>query len=904
MITAAMQHATKPSLSLDIFFRPHTVAVIGASDTPGKVGHSLFQNLASFGGQVFPVNQGCPRILGRQAWRRIGDVPVQVDLAIIATPAATVPQIIQECVKAQVGGAIIISAGFREVGPRGIELEQEIRTLSQGKIRIVGPNCLGIASPHSNLNATFANTMARPGSIAFVSQSGALCTAVLDWSVREQVGFSAFVSIGSMLDVGWGDMIQYLNDDPQTHSIIIYMESVGDARLFLSAARETALNKPVIVLKPGRTEGAAKAAASHTGALAGSDEVLDAAFRRCGVLRVDSIAELFDMSEVLAKQPRPRGPRLTIVTNAGGPAVLAADAAVSSGGKLAELSSETVTALNGVLPRHWSHGNPIDIIGDANAERYAKTIEITRKDPGSDGLLVILTPQGMTDPTLVADRLQSFGHVDGKPILASWMGGAAVAAGEDILRSAGIPTFPYPDAAARTFQAMWRYSDNLRELYETPTVVDDKRPPDCRAYVKEIVKRAQMRNCTLLTELESKKVLTAYGIPTVETHIATNEDGAVIIADRLGYPVALKLHSETVTHKTDVGGVQLDIPDQQAVRTAFRAIRESVIAKVGREHFLGVTVQPMIKCDGHEVILGSSVDREFGPVLLFGAGGRLVELFRDRSLGLPPLNTTLARRMMERTKIYRALQGIRGQKPVDLAALEQLLVRFSRLVVEQPWIREIDINPLLVSSERLIALDARIVLHGSEMTEEDLPKLAIRPYPSQYIQSWYTRDGSEILIRPISPEDEPLMIDFHGRLSDRSVYFRYFHMLALSRRIAHDRLTRICFIDYDREMALVAERNDPAIGKKEIIAVGRLTKLHGVNSAEIAILVCDAFQRRGIGKELVRRLLDIARDEKLNAVEGQIVLENGVMIRICRNLGFDIKPVLDEDTVYVRLPLS
>lgn len=889
---------------LDVFFRPRTVAVIGASNTPGKVGHAVFQNLTSFKGQVFPVNQIHSQILGRQTWRRISDIPVQVDLAVIATPAVTVPEIIQECVKVRVRGAIIISSGFREIGPKGVELEREIRILSQGKIRIVGPNCLGIMSPYANLNATFANTIAQPGGVAFISQSGALCTAILDWSLREKVGFSAFVSIGSMLDVGWGDLIQYLNDDPQTQSIIIYMESVGDARTFLSATRETALKKPVIVLKPGRSVGAAKAAASHTGALTGSDEVLDAAFRRCGALRVDSIAELFEISEVLAKQPRPNGSRLTIVTNAGGPAVLAADSIVSSGGKLAELSPETINALNDVLPPHWSHGNPIDIIGDADADRYAKAIEIAKKDPESDGLLVILTPQGMTDPTLVADKIRPFAHIDGRPILASWMGGAAVATGEDILRSAGIPTFSYPDAAARAFQAMWRYSDNLKELYETPIAVDDRRSPDCRTCVEEIVRRARIRNRTLLTELESKKVLTAYGIPTVETHIATSEDEAVAIADKLGYPVVLKLHSETVTHKTDVDGVKLDIVNQQAARTAFRAIRESVIAKVGREHFLGITVQSMIKRDGHEIILGSSVDREFGPVLLFGAGGRLVELFRDRALGLPPLNTTLARRMMERTKIYRALQGFRGQKSVDLVALEQLLVRFSRLVVEQPWIREIDINPLLVSSEQSIALDARILLHGSEMTEKDLPKLAIRPYPSQYVRPWQLRDGSKIFIRPISPEDEPLMIDFHRQLSDRSVYFRYFHMLALTRRIEHDRLTRICFIDYDREIALVAERNDPGSGKKEIIAVGRLTKLHGVNSAEIAVLVCDAFHRRGIGRELLRRLLDIARDEKLDVVEGQIVPENGAMIRICRNLGFDIKPVLDEGTVYVRLSLS
>src|SRR5208283_2704858 len=541
----------------------------------------------------------------------------------------------------------------------------------------VGPNCLGMMMPNIGLNATFATTIANPGNVGFLSQSGALCTAILDWSLKENVGFSAFVSLGSMLDVSWGDLIQYLGDDPKTKSIVIYMESIGDARAFLSAAREVALTKPIIVIKPGRTAAAAKAAASHTGSLTGSDEVLQAAFQRVGVLRVETISELFDMAEVLAKQPRPRGPRLTIVTNAGGPAVLATDALITGGGQIADLTPETMAALNAILPPTWSHNNPVDIIGDAGAELYAKAVNLAAKDPNTDGLLVILTPQAMTDATATAEQLKPYARLEGKPIIASWMGAGEVEAGEDILNAANIPTFKYPDRAARAFYYMWRYSDNLRSLYETPATADDSnQSPIDRPKVDKLLQAARKTGRTILTEHESKQLLAAYGIPTVETHIARSELDAVKLAARLGFPVVLKLYSETITHKTDVGGVQLNLRTAAAVRQAWKAIESAVAKKVGKEHFLGVTVQPMIKLDGYELIVGSSVDPQFGPVLLFGTGGQLVEVFKDRALGLPPLNATLARRMMERTRIFTALKGVRGRKATNIAALEQLLVRF------------------------------------------------------------------------------------------------------------------------------------------------------------------------------------------------------------------------------------
>jgi len=895
---------------LDIIFSPKTVAVIGATEKAGSVGRTVLWNLVStpFGGTVFPVNPKRHSVLGIKAYPTIARVPEPVDLAVIATPAATVPEVIQECVDAGVKGAIILSAGFKESGAAGAVLEQKIlEQARRGKMRIIGPNCLGVMRPRTGLNATFASAMARSGNVGFISQSGALCTSILDWSFRENVGFSAFISIGSMLDVGWGDLIYYLGDDPHTQSIVIYMESVGDARSFLSAAREVALTKPIIVIKAGRTEAAAKASASHTGALTGSDEVLDAAFRRSGILRVTKISELFNMAEVLAKQSRPKGPRLTIITNAGGPGVLATDYLITTGGQLAALSKETITALDQVLPPYWSHGNPIDILGDAGPERYTQALEIAAHDPNTDGLLVILTPQAMTDPTQTAEQLKPYAQSAGKPILASWMGGAEVMAGESILNRAGIPTYPYPDSAARVFSYMWQYSYNLRGLYETPMLADSDEKPD-RALAAQIVAQVHQTGRTLLTEVESKQVLAAYGIPVVETKTATSEEEAVQGAETIGYPVVLKLLSETITHKTDVGGVQLNLADAQAVGRAYQSIEASVRETVGAQHFQGVTVQPMVSRDGYELILGSSLDPQFGPVLLFGLGGQLVEVFKDRALALPPLNTTLARRMMEQTRIYTALQGVRGRAPVDLVALEQLLVRFSQLVAEQRWIKEIDINPLLAPPSNqegsgLIALDARIVLHEPTLKESDLPKLSIRPYPTQYIAPWTMKNGTEVMIRPIRPEDEPLLVQFHKTLSEESVYFRYFHLINLSHRVAHERLTRICFIDYDREMALVAERKDPQTRVSEILAVGRLSKIHGTDEAEFALLVSDQYQGLGLGTELLQRLVQVGRQEQIQRINATILFDNHPMQHICEKLGFQLHHSIADSWVNAEIEL-
>ncbi len=878
---------------LDAIFDPQSVAVIGASEAAGSVGRTLLWNLISnpFGGTVYPVNPSRKSALGVRAYDCVADVPEPVDLAVIATPARTVPSIIAECAEAGVPGAVIISAGFREVGEAGAALEREIlETARAAQMRIIGPNCLGVMRPTTGLNATFAGAMARPGRVGFISQSGAMMTSVLDYSYRENIGFSAFISIGSMMDVNWGDLIYYLGEDPATESIMLYMESVGDARAFLSAAREVALQKPIIVIKAGRTEAAAQAAASHTGTLAGSDAVLDAAFRRVGVVRVDRISDLFYMAEAFSKQPRPEGPRLTIVTNAGGPGVLTTDGLIRGGGGLTELSEETIARFDALLPAAWSHANPVDILGDAPPERYARALEIAAEDAASDGLLVVLTPQAMTDPTETARRLAPHAHVGKKPVLASWMGGRSTAEGEQILNDAGIPTFGYPDTAARVFNYMWRYSYNLRALYETPSLPADEAALPARDRAEELLTAAQAGGRTLLTEHASKQLLAAYGIPTVETHVAATVEEAAARAEALGYPVVVKLHSTTLTHKTDVGGVKLDLADAEAVRAAFEAVREGVERHGHVGAFDGVTVQPMIDLGGYELIVGSSLDAQFGPVILFGTGGTLVEVFEDRALGLPPLSTTLARRMMEQTRIYEALGGVRGQAPVDLEALQALMVRFSQLVVEQPAIKEIDINPLLASPERIVALDARVVLHGAG---EGPPRPAIRPYPRRYVGTWQSEGGAEIMIRPIRPEDEPLLVAFHRKLSERSVYLRYASLMQVDQRVAHQRLARICFNDYDREIALVAERDDPesssaGAGAVEIVGVGRLTKLFGTNDGEFAMLVADEVQRQGIGTELLRRLVRVGRDEGLDHILADILTQNTAMQRVCRKLGFEI----------------
>jgi len=884
--------------SLNAIFHPRNLALIGATEKPASVGRTILRNLLDqpSGATIFPVNPGRANVLGIRCYPSIAAIGEPVDLAVVVTPAETVAGVLQECVDAGVQGAIVISAGFAELGAEGLEREKKIRKiLASGKLRIIGPNCLGVMNPRTGLNATFAHANALPGNLAFLSQSGALCTAILDWSRRENVGFSGFVSVGSMLDVSWGDLIYHYGDDPYTSSILIYMESIGDARSFLSAAREVALTKPIIVIKPGRSEAARKAAASHTGAMTGSDEVFEAAFRRCGILRVASISELFDMAEVLGKQPRPKGPRLAVVTNAGGAGVLATDALLANGGELAQLSLDTADALNKILPAAWSHSNPVDTLGDCSPETYTQAVEIVSRDPGCDAVLSILAPQGMTEPEKSAGLLSTAAKTIAKPLLASWMGGSRMQLASNVLNEARIPTFEYPDAAARSFAYMWRYSLNLQALYETPVFTDACVKTGPRR-VKDIIAVSQSKNRTLLSEYESKQILSAYDLPVVDTRVARSVDEAVEHARAIGFPVVLKLHSETVTHKSDKGGVQLNLKDEIAVRTAYSEIHA---AFSGENAFHGVTVQPMVQGSGCELILGSSTDPQFGPVLVFGLGGQLVEILRDRAHALPPLTTTLARHLMEGTRICQALKGARGNKAVDPGKLEELLVRFSELVIENPRIADIEINPLLAGPNVMVALDARVVLHPASVSDADLPRPAIRPYPSQYISQWQAPDGAEFTLRPIRPEDEPLMVEFHSQLSEQSVYFRYFNSLKLDARVAHERLIPKCFIDYDRELALVAEHADER-GVRHIAGIGRMIRNHSDHGAEVAFIVADKYQKRGLGSHLLDCLITVALREGITHLEGAMLGENFSMKDIFSRAGFRFG-VPESGTIPARL---
>ncbi|MFO0964878.1 MAG: bifunctional acetate--CoA ligase family protein/GNAT family N-acetyltransferase [Gemmataceae bacterium] len=891
--------------SLDPFFKPDSIAVVGASVTPGAVGSIIMRNLIEnpFGGVVYPINPKRRAVHGVYCYPNLKALPEAPDLAVIATPAATVPGMIGDCIERGVKAAIVISAGFSELGAEGRALERKIKDLALGKLRIVGPNCLGILAPYSNINASFASTMARPGRVALLSQSGAICTAILDWARETHIGFSAFVSVGTMLDVDFADLLDYFGDDPNTRSIVLYMESVGDVRKFVSAARAVARSKQVILVKAGRHEAAAKAAASHTGALAGSDAVFDAAINRAGVLRVDTIPDLFDMAEILATQQPPKGPNLAIITNAGGPGVMATDALMSADGQLAPLSPETKAALDKVLPPFWSHGNPIDVLGDAGPERYRQAVEICAKDPTIQGLCVLLTPQAMTDPTETARHLVPFAKID-KPLLASWMGGPDVQAGQTVLGQAGIPNYTSPESAIRAFMHMVHYRRNQELLYERPEALPRDWAPDQKK-ARAILDRVRASGRTLLDEVEAKLFLAAYGIPVVQTAVAAGADTAATIAGRIGFPVVLKLWSKVITHKSDAGGVQLNLTSEAEVRQAFTKIKDGAARyadshRLEGEVFGGVTVQPMVKMKGHELIVGSSVDAQFGPTILFGAGGILVEVFQDRALGLPPLNRTLARRLIERTRIYKALQGVRGQGPVPFDQLETLLVRFSYLLCDFLDVQEIDINPLLAAPEGILALDARVLLAPADLPDDKKPRLTIEPYPNQYTTTFASEDGQPVTIRAIRPEDEPLIETLHGTLTEQTIRMRFFSMV---KTLSRDSLIRLCHLDYAREMAFVAERVD-AQGKPYLMGVSRYYMNPETRSAEFAVVVSDRYQGKGLGQHLMERLIDVARQRGVKTLIGMVLRENAAMLGLAKELGFSVPTDLGDESVRVTLRLG
>ncbi|MEM0095398.1 MAG: bifunctional acetate--CoA ligase family protein/GNAT family N-acetyltransferase [Candidatus Bathyarchaeia archaeon] len=876
---------------LDKIFNPKSVAVVGASDEEGSVGCALMKNLleSGFEGEVFPVNIRKKEILGVKAYQSVLQLPKTVDLAVIATPAKTVPEVVEQCGKAGIKGLIIISAGFKEIGPEGKALEDKILEIKQKyDLRIIGPNCLGIIRPSIRLNATFINKMPRPGNVAFISQSGALGTAILDWAVHENIGFSYFVSVGSMIDVDFGDLIDYFGTDPKTRSILMYVEGITNARKFMSAARHFARTKPIIIVKAGKYGESARAAASHTGSLTGEDDVYEAAFKRAGIVRVEEIADLFNCAEVLGMQPLPRGPNLAIITNAGGPGVMATDAIIGMGGKLAKLSPQTMDYLNSVLPPYWSHGNPVDILGDARADRYKAVLDAVLNDENVDGILIIYTAQAVADPVEIAksivELIKNKGQ-RGKTILTSFMGKKDVEEANLILNANEIPTFSTPEQAVKTYLYMYKYKRNLELLYETPEELPvDVSPP--KLPIMAILRNAAIENREVLTEFEAKKILEFYNIPVVKTYVARDEDEAVVIASRIGYPVVLKILSPQIIHKTDAGGVALDLKSEDEVREAFRTIIKNAKRYNPNAEILGVTVQPMIKKPGVEVILGSKKDIVFGPVIMFGMGGVGVELFKDYSVGLPPLNQTLARRMMEETKVYQLLKGFRGMPPANIKRLEEVMVLFSHLLIDFPQVKEVDINPLVVDEKDVIAIDARIIIDKELVFKKVEPHqhLVISPYPKKYETLWKMRDGRTVLLRPIKPEDEPLWLEMFQNCSEESIRYKLFQTL---KHMPHEVRVRYCNIDYDREIAIVAELTEN--GKRKIIGTARVSIDPDGKSGELAFLVADPWQGLGLGTKLVDYVIEICRERGLETVYAIMVPDNLKAVELMKKFGFTLR---------------
>jgi acetyltransferase len=891
--------------NLDKIFNPQNVAIIGASDVEGSVGYAIVKNFTQSGyaGKIYFVNIKKSEILGAKTYQTVDQIPEQIDLAMIATPAKTVPQVMEECGKAKVKGVIIVSAGFKETGPAGKALEDQVGVAARKyAIRVIGPNCIGVLRPRINLNATFLDKMPKAGNIAFLSQSGALGSAILDWAIHENIGFSNFVSVGSMIDVDFGDLIDYFGGDPKTKSILMYVEGITEARKFMSAARHFARTKPIIVVKSGKFSESAKAAASHTGSLSGEDGVYDAAFKRAGVVRVNEIADLFNAAEVLGTQPLPKGNRLAIITNAGGPGVMATDSLIGFGGKIAKVSQKTIDSLNAVLPPFWSHGNPIDVLGDAKADRYKAALDAALNDENVDGILIIFTQQAVSESVEIAKAIVELVRnkpYQNKTILTSFMGFGAVQEANHILNSNNIPTYSTPEQALKTYMYMYNYQRNIEDLYETPEElpVDASLP---KRPIMAILRNAAFEDREILTEDEAKKVLKYYNFPVVRTAAANTVDEAVAFATEMGFPVVLKILSPQIVHKSDAGGVILNVNSAREVREAFELLIQRATAYNPNAQIIGVTVQPMIEKKGHEVILGGKTDPVFGPVILFGMGGVGVELFKDVSIGLPPLNTTLIRRMMEETKVYRLLKGYRGSEPVDLKRLDETILLFSQLLVDFPQIKEIDINPLLISDKEASILDARIVIDKEKICKKFEPHehMVISPYPKKYEILWLLKNGQEVLLRPIKPEDEPMWLEWFQSLSEESIRYRFFQML---KDTPHEVRVRYCNIDYDREIGMVAEMVEN--GKRKILGVSRLSIESDGKHGEMAFIVSDYWQGLGLGTKIVDYTLDIAKERGIESVYSIMLQDNYRALSLTKKMGFTIE-YLSDGTVKGALDLK
>lgn len=875
--------------NLSNIFRPERVAVIGAGSDADSVGAIVLRNLidSGFGGVVFPVNPHREAVHGIQAYPDVAALPTPPDLAVVCTPAPTVAPIVRACGEAGIPGLLVLSAGFRETGADGAELERQVAAEAARfpGMRIVGPNCLGSIVPGARLNASFAGQMPQEGQIAFVSQSGALCTSILDWANERGIGFSHFISVGNMLDVDFGDLIDYLGRDPQTRSIILYIESITEPRKFMSAARAFTRSFPIVAFKSGRFAESARAAASHTGALAGEDEVYDAVFQRAGIERVNDMEDIFDVAELLSRGRRPRGSKLAIVSNAGGPGVMALDTLLERGGALAPLDDRTIERLDEHLPPAWSHANPVDLLGDAPARRFGDATAAVLDDPGVDAALVILTPQAMTDPAGSAAQVQAAAARSKKPVLAAWMGGAAVRGARESLAEAGIPAYTTPGHAVRAFMHLVSYARNLEILYETPRAIPVGFQLD-RARTRDLLGGILLEGPEVLSESASKVLLDAYDIPVARPHTAGTPDEAVAHARRVGYPVVIKVLSPQITHKTDVGGVIANVRGDAAVRDAFAAIVAAAEQARPDAHVEGVLVQPMITEPGLELILGARKDPTFGAVMIVGMGGVTAELTRDRSLGLPPLSERLARRMLESLRSWPLLEGYRGRPGVDLDRLIEVMMRVSYLVADYPQIAELDINPLLATATDAIALDARVIRDTDVAAEVPRPyaHLAIRPYPEELTRSAQLDDGTPVVLRPIRPEDEPLWHELLARCSAESLHSRFREII---KRTTHQMATRYCFIDYDRQHAMVAEIQ--VAGSPVLIGVARLESSDDDAWAEYAVLVGDPWQGHGLAELLTTACLDIARTTGLRRIVAETTADNRGMLAILEHHGFTIE---------------
>jgi len=866
-------------------FEPGSVAIIGASQEPGSVGAVLMANMLAgkYRGALHAVNPKHRAVQGVPCFDAIGKVPQRVDLAVVATPAPGVPDLIEQCGAAGVRAAVVISAGFSEAGAQGARLERALlENARRHRLRLLGPNCLGLMRPELGLDATFAHGGALAGSLGLISQSGAVCTAMLDWARPNRVGFSSVVSLGGSSDVDFGEIVDFLANDPRTEHILLYVEGVRDARRFVSALRAASRVKPVILMKSGRHPAGARAAVSHTGAMVGLDDVFDAAVKRAGAVRVATIGQLVAAAQALASRVRPQGERLAVITNGGGPGVMAADRAADLGIPLAQLAPPTLEALRQALPSNWSHGNPVDLIGDADAGRYRAALKACLDDDGVDGVLTILSPQAMTAPEDAARAVIDAARGSSKPVLACWMGEGQVAPARRLLADAGVPVFRTPDPAVEMFAHVSSFFRNQRALLQTPGPRSHQPAPDVDA-ARAIVDDVLAERKSVLSEMESKALLAAFRIPVAKTMLARSAHEAMLIAAEIGFPVVMKVDSPDITHKSDVGGVHLNLANAQAARAAYQAISEAVARLRPEARVRGIAVEPMVaRPNGRELMIGVLRDPVFGPAITFGTGGSAVEVHRDRAVALPPLNAFLVADMIRGTRVAKLLGAFRNLPPVDMHALESVLLRVSELVCELPAIDALDINPLLVDESGAVAVDARVVLQRPAPPRERYAHMAIHPYPSHLVSVWQPPEGPLVALRPIRPEDAEMEQAFVRALSPASRYFRFMDTL---RELTPSMLVRFTQIDYDREMAFVATVGEHGV-EREIGVCRYITNPDG-GSCEFALVVADEWQRRGLGRRMMALLIDVARARGLREMVGHVLAENGPMLALCEELGFE-----------------